>query len=201
MAKNEIVLTAALTALAEKEIEAFAKDEQGARKVSDNLSMHLLRLAKEAEKVDKTNAADVFGAMTKHAERAYAEKHGGKDKLPISKLLPSWRFYKSQVTAGFRSKVTMADKKSLYDVVQETKAEPRKPKTPNGETGAPKVTEGINAALQALLKVIAASKPEYEDQIIAVLAEAEAEIAQLAHIDEEANVKGRSPTREAGATA
>jgi hypothetical protein len=197
---SKVVLTAALVALSTEAIEKFAKAEQAGRKQDNTMASHILNMAKAAEKA-AGDTVEVFKEMCKAAERYYVEAHGGegKEALPLSKLIPSWRVKKSQVMAGIKADLSPSDYDTVYDLIQDTPTKrERKESTSAAATGKTAVSSGINDALNALVDKISKCKPEHEAAIIEVLAKASADIAEIANLDDDAEAKGPQTQQAAG---
>ncbi len=191
-----IVLTAELQVVAVNSLEAFAKAEKGSRKTIDNMSAHVLTIAKAAESA-KGDTAALFKEMCKHAERVYVENHGetddnGKD-LPLSKLVPSWKVYKAQVMAGLKAKLKPSDYKTVYDLQKATPTAKRSAQTPGDSDsgvnvdGTSRVTEAVSKAMRALLDTIAKCPPEHEASVIAALDKARETLEEIVGIESNAN--------------
>lgn len=194
--KAKIVLTTALAALAVKELTAFVKAEGTSQKTLNNMSKHVLVIAQAAEKANG-DTAEIFKEMCKHAERTYVEQHSDGDKekrVPMSKLSPSWKVYKSQVMAGIKANLKPSEYETVYDLQQDTPASKRGTKERNdgdGEGTEPvRLTERIDTALKSLLAVIGQTAPEHEAAVIAAIQKAESDIREVANIEEEAETKG-----------
>lgn len=148
-------LTGDLKELAVKQLKAFAKDEKQMEGKLKNLSNHLLVIGKKAfEAGGKEKGGEVFKAMCAHAERTYAEEQApaGSKPQPISQLLPSWRYYKSFMLAGFRSGLDISKYDSVYAIQKDTKPAKRKPggqtnQTAGKDDAGPTVTDDEGKAI------------------------------------------------------
>jgi hypothetical protein len=181
---SKLGLTPELEAVAKKSIGEFAKLEtsKASKELRTNLSAHLLTIAKaafEAGKMEK--GAEVWAAMCRFAEKDYSEAHTGKDNKPIavSILLPSWRVYKAQISAGINAKLNPVDFKTVYDLQKATPKKARKPSGQTGEKAGPKVSANLGSAAEGLWKVLGTVPPELEAAAIEVLTRATADIGTI----------------------
>lgn len=184
---SKIVLTADLEKLAVTCIHDFAKDEKSGREATDNMSKHILRLAKEAEaKGGKDKKEELYVALCRHAETVYKQEnmHGGKE-LPIKQLLPFWPVVKSQILAGMKSGIPMRTAKSAYDIVKQTPKTVRAGSNAGNDAGKVTVPKDIGAAIDKVyeaVKVIVLSHKDKTDALIAELNRCAAAITALAAV-------------------
>lgn len=178
-------------------IHNFAKDSKTAAKATDNLSKHVLGLAKLALKIDKARAVEIFGALCRHGETVIKQENakGGKEP-PIKALLPFWPVVKSQVLQGLKSeKVDVSKVESVYQMTQELGAEKKTRKTGGnagdeaGKVTMPKELEGVWTRLNAALKEIILKQPQLITAAGTTLTECVEELEEMAHIEAESQEK------------
>ena len=123
MATEKLVISDKLKATALKGIGAFILGFQKQAKAFDNLSAHVLSIAKEAAAEagdDLAKAADWFDAAAKYAQREYQKDHKEGDKIvPMELLCPAWAPRKSEVLRCMRKGVDPRDFEKVADMTRE----------------------------------------------------------------------------------
>lgn len=216
MSKNNVAiqLTGDLEEFAVKQVNAFAADFQKAKSGINNMSKHLLDIAKRAEKDGgKERKVELYKAICRHGETVYKQNHlKNGEEQPIKKLLPFWPVAKSQILAAMTAGVVMAECKTVFEAVDKTPKQERGTKArddkaegddDDGQVSIPKGAHG-DALQESLtrvhkvLKAIVVQKPQLVAAAAVELGKLADALEEMAQLDEEADAHGASDVGVAG---